>query len=132
MISLYVFGTSRFASALTNVSDAVSIGRRRLAATKPGETPVSRLVEVAAGETAAMNLAGAIGTKPAVGSDTQAPPSGSDRGGNGLIIAGWVGTGALAAGAVVTGILASSKASFPQGRARSVSRSQGRPRLDVA
>lgn len=90
---------------------AVSIGRRRLAATKPGETPVSRLVEVAAGETAAMNLAGAIGTKPAVGSDTQAPPSGSDRGGNGLIIAGWVGTGALAAGAVVTGILASSKAS---------------------
>jgi hypothetical protein len=90
---------------------AVSIGRRRLAATKPGETPVSRLVEVAAGETAAINLAGAIGTKPADGTDTQAPPSGSDRGGNGLLIAGWVGTGALAAGAVVTGILASSKAS---------------------
>ena len=78
MISLYVFGTSRFA------------------ATRPGETPVSRLVEVAAGETAAINLASAIGTKPAVGSDTQAPPSGSDRGGNGLIIAGWIGTGALA------------------------------------
>lgn len=91
---------------------AVSIGRRRLAANKPGETPVSRLVEVAAGETAAINLAGAGGAaKPGDGTDTQAPPSGSDRGGNGLIIAGWVGTGALAAGAVVTGILASSKSS---------------------
>jgi len=91
---------------------AVSVGRRRLAATKPGETPVSRLVEVAAGETAAISLAGGAGTgKAPDGSDTQAPPAGSDHGGNGLIIAGWVGTGALAAGAVVTGILASSKSS---------------------
>lgn len=91
---------------------AVSIGRRRLAATKPGETPVSRLVEVAAGETAAINLAVAGGpTKPADGSDTQAPPAGADHGNNGLLIAGWVGTGALAAGAVVTGILATSKSS---------------------
>lgn len=91
---------------------AVSIGRRRLGATKPGETPVTRLVEVAAGETAAINLAGIGGAaKPADGTDPQAPPAGSDRGGNGLLIAGWVGTGALAAGAVVTGILATSKSS---------------------
>lgn len=92
---------------------AVSIGRRRLGATKAGETPVTRLVEVAAGETAAINLAGIGGpTKPAETADTQAPPAGSaEHGSNGLLIAGWVGTGALAAGAVVTGILATSKSS---------------------
>jgi hypothetical protein len=91
---------------------AVSIGRRRLGATKAGEASVTRLVEVAAGETAAINLAGIGGAaKPADGTDPQAPPAGSDHGGNGLLIAGWVGTGALAAGAVVTGILATSKSS---------------------
>jgi len=73
---------------------------------------VTRLVEVAAGETAAVNLTGIGGAaKPGEGTDTQAPPAGADHGSNGLLIAGWVGTGALAAGAVVTGILATSKSS---------------------
>lgn len=92
---------------------AVSIGRRRLAASKQGEQPISRFVEVAAGETAAISLAGgAVAAKPADPADTtQAPPDRSDSAKKSLLIAGWVGTGALAAGAVVTGILASSKAS---------------------
>jgi hypothetical protein len=90
---------------------AVSIGRRKLSATKAGEAPISRFVEVAAGETAAIALTASALGKPSEPTDTQAPPAGSDRGNNGLLLAGWVGTGALAAGAIVTGILASSKAS---------------------
>jgi hypothetical protein len=89
---------------------AVSIGRRKLSASKSGEAPLSRSVEVAAGETAAISLVAGAAAKPA-DADTHAPPAGSDSGSNGLLLAGWVGTGALAAGAVVTGILASSKAS---------------------
>ena len=88
---------------------AVSIGRRKLSASKPGENAVTRFVEVAAGETAAVSLA--AGGAPAKPEGTEPPPPVVDRGVSPLIIAGWVGTGALAVGAVVTGVLASSKAS---------------------
>ena len=74
---------------------AVSIGRRKLSATKTGENSVSRFVEVAAGETAAVSLAaGGAPTKP---ESTEPPPPVVDRGLNPLIIVGWVGTGQVKA-----------------------------------
>lgn len=90
---------------------AVSVGRHKLAASKSGEAPISRFVEVAAGDTAAISLVGARPATPTESAVTHAPPGGNEGGSSGLLVAGWVATGALAAGAVVTGILASSKAS---------------------
>jgi hypothetical protein len=88
----------------------VSIGKRKISATKSGEPSQTRFVEVAAGETTAVALSsnaagGGSGTQNG-GSSDQAGPQVS-KGTSPLLIVGWVGTGLLAAGAVVTGILAS-------------------------
>ena len=92
----------------------VSIGRRRLVASKTGETTVTRNVEVGAGETVPVQLG--------VASPATTRPRGEDRaevvGGppaprpsSAPLIVGWTVTGVLAAAATVTGIVALSKAS---------------------
>jgi hypothetical protein len=100
---------------------AVSIGRRKISATKAGETTITRSVDVSAGETAEVGLATAATTPKDAPAPTPAPAiarapvpaseSASDRGTSPLLLAGWIGTGALVAGAVVTGILATGEAS---------------------
>lgn len=93
---------------------SVTIGRRKITATRGNEPPITRFVEVAAGETAAVSLTpaagGATGNEPPKTDGTldgTAKPEGS----NTLLVVGWVATGALAVGAVVTGIVASNAAS---------------------
>lgn len=95
----------------------VSIGKRRISATKAGETTQSRVIEVAAGETQPLTLGGAGGPAPTPGqpqkTETTLSTDDATKGDSGktLLILGWAGTAALATGAVVTGILASSAAS---------------------
>ena len=93
---------------------SVSIGRRRVAASRPGETPTSRFVDVAAGETQAISLdavpprASGASPKSQVADVPAAPrpePAHSSSR-TPWIIGGWALTGAVAAGAVVTGIVA--------------------------
>jgi hypothetical protein len=90
----------------------VSVGRRKITVTKAGESNQSRYVEVAAGETAGVAF-GAAAAKGESGNTlaSDQPGPATDKGGNTLLVVGWVATGALAAGAVVTGILAASAAS---------------------
>jgi hypothetical protein len=88
---------------------AVSIGKRKISATKSGEATQTRFVEIPAGETTAVALSGSStggGGQAGGGPADQSGPQVS-KGRSPLLIAGWVGTGLLAAGAVVTGILAS-------------------------
>src|SRR5262249_31093404 len=92
---------------------SVSIGKRRVSATKPGETSLTRTVEVPAGDTETVALvatASPAATRDASTSDT-GQPAASGGGGNTLLLVGWIGTGVLAGGAVVTGILATGAAS---------------------
>jgi hypothetical protein len=91
----------------------VSIGKRRITATKAGETSLSRTVEVPAGETASVALVSTgapAASRDTAGADASAPTA-NGGGGNPLLVAGWIGTGVLAVGAVVTGVLAASAAS---------------------
>jgi hypothetical protein len=94
---------------------SVSLGRRKVTATRANETPITKYMEVAAGETAAVSLApvgGATPTGPDQGTGQPPPADTTPKdGSNTMIIVGWVATGALAVGAVVTGIVASSAAS---------------------
>lgn len=100
-------GTTPLASPL-----AVSVGRRKIIATKTGEQPIVKWVEVAAGDTLPVALTAAPAVAPVAPppSTTPPPPPPEKKSGNGLIIAGWIGTGALFAGTVITGILATSEA----------------------
>jgi hypothetical protein len=91
----------------------VSIGRRKIVATKSGEAPISKLVEVAAGETKPLILEPATqtaGTTAPPPKTLDEPPA-EQKKKSSLYLVGWVTTGVLAAGAVVTGILAAGKAS---------------------
>ena len=100
---------------------AVSVGRRRVTATKPGETPVTRFVEVAAGETVGVNLqAGApvdgakaapIPNRPETKPDVAPPAEDKPASRTPWIVGGWSLTAALAGTAVATGIVSLSKAS---------------------
>ncbi|MBX3234303.1 MAG: hypothetical protein KIT84_21555 [Labilithrix sp.] len=92
---------------------AVSIGRRKLVATKAGEAPQTKFVEVSAGETKAVTFdAGHVAPPPppprASAPEQEGPVVPHKR--SPLYTVGWVTAGALAAGAVVTGILAVSSA----------------------
>ena len=86
----------------------VSIGRRKIGATKLGETPVTRIVEVGAGDTVPVAI-GSTATPPRTGQDVSPADEHSSRGT--WLTIGWIGTGALAVGATVTGIVALSSAS---------------------
>jgi hypothetical protein len=88
----------------------VSVGRRKITATKAGEPPVVKSVEIAAGEYVPVMLTGTSGSHaatppPGAPSPAQPQPEAPKRNGT-LILAGWIGTGALTTGAVITGILA--------------------------
>jgi hypothetical protein len=89
----------------------VAIGRRKITASKPGEAPVSRFVEVAAGDTVPLTLTGLGTTPPPGGGDNSGTPPPTDSRRSTLLTVGWIGTGVLTAGTVVTGILALSSSS---------------------
>jgi hypothetical protein len=90
---------------------AVSIGRRKVVATKAGESPITKFVDISAGDTKPLVLEPAktagVTTNPTTTPD-QPPAEGTKK--SSLYLVGWVTTGVLAAGAVVTGILATTKA----------------------
>jgi tetratricopeptide (TPR) repeat protein len=84
----------------------VSVGRRKVTASMPGLAPVSRYVEVAAGDevAAALALAPPIASVSPLAPEPRAWSEGTPR--STLRWVGWIATGALAAGAGTLGILA--------------------------
>jgi hypothetical protein len=93
-------------------SVGVSVGRRKITATKAGETTLTRTVEVAAGDTQTVSLVAAAGPAPSPTAPSDAPAPAPDKGSRStLLTVGWIGTGVLAAGAIVTGIIATGAAS---------------------
>lgn len=90
----------------------VSIGRRRIVASKAGESSITKFVDVSAGDTKALALEPAKGATPNPTGPTKGPeePPPEPQKKSSLYLVGWVATGALAAGAVVTGIIATTKA----------------------
>jgi hypothetical protein len=97
-------GTTPFASP-----PKVSIGHRKVTATREGQAPVSQFVDISAGETAHVRFNFALPTastaaSSTAASSTAAPPEKSNAGSIALGL--WIGTGALAAGSIVTGVVA--------------------------
>jgi hypothetical protein len=93
----------------------VSVGRRKITATRPGEPVVVRTVEIAAGEYVPVMMQGTGGAAAAPPPSTGAAPPPAQpeepkRNGT-LLTVGWIGTGALVAGTAITGILALDAAS---------------------
>jgi hypothetical protein len=81
----------------------VTIGRRKVTAIIPGRAPITRYVDVAAGETATVDMPiDDSGTPPPT--EPRVEPSAPSS--SVLPIVFWSAAGALAAGAVVTGIVA--------------------------
>jgi tetratricopeptide (TPR) repeat protein len=83
----------------------VSIGHRKVIAAMPGRQPVTRYVDVAADDNAAVTLplgAAEDGAPMAVAQDGAAP----SKAGPTLRVVGWVGTALFAGGAVAFGLLA--------------------------
>jgi hypothetical protein len=87
----------------------VSIGRRRVTATRPGAPPQTQFVDVAAGDTVQLTftlsdvVAPVAPPPPAViAPSVTARPERSNRG----LIVGWTATGVLGVGAAVTAVLA--------------------------
>jgi hypothetical protein len=80
----------------------VSIGHRKVTATRDGQAPVSQYVDIAAGETAHVRFNFALPTTEAA---AQAAPAESSHSGS-IALGLWIGTGALAIGGVATGIVA--------------------------
>lgn len=86
----------------------VSVGKRRITATKDGRTSAPKFVEVSAGETAKVDLKVASeSATPTTGSVNVAPPAEETKKSSVLPIVLFAGAGAAAVTAVVTGILAS-------------------------
>jgi tetratricopeptide (TPR) repeat protein len=85
----------------------VSVGRRKVAASMPGLTPVTRYVEVAAGDDVAVALSLSPPVVP-VSPLTPEPGAWSEETPRSTTLrwVGWITTGALAAGAGTLGILA--------------------------
>jgi hypothetical protein len=83
----------------------VSIGRRKITATREGRPPETRYVDVAAGDTVplALTLAEPIGHSPAA-PGVVPPAHESER--NPLVTGGWVVTGVLGLGAIGAGTIA--------------------------
>ncbi len=92
-------GTTPFASP-----PKVSIGHRKVTATREGQAPVSQFVDISAGETAHVRFNFALPTASTAASSTAAPPEKSNAGSIALGL--WIGTGALAVGSIVTGVVA--------------------------
>ena len=81
----------------------VSIGRRKVTAIREGRSPETRFVDVAAGDTVALNLT--LGDPIARAQPAgPASPSGISR--RDLITPGWITTGVLGTGAVTAGVFA--------------------------
>lgn len=83
---------------------AVSIGKRKVTASKAGETSQTKFVEVAAGDTKPLvfDASAPAGTTKV---DTTTGPVVEQKKSS-LYMIGWITTGVLAAGAVTTGIIA--------------------------
>ena len=90
-------GTTPFASP-----PRVSIGHRKVTATRDGQAPMTQYVDISANETAHVRFNFVLPT--ASGAAGQAPPETSHSGS--LALGLWIGTGALAVGSITTGILA--------------------------
>ena len=92
-------GTTPFASP-----PKVSIGHRKVTATREGQAPVTQYVDISAGETAHVRFNFALPTSSTAAASAAVPPDKSDAGSiaRGL----WIGTGALAVGSIVTGVVA--------------------------
>jgi hypothetical protein len=89
----------------------VSIGRRKIVATLPGRTPVTRFIDVAADDTVPVALFlpnGEASTAPslALSPTPRVETASSDGTWHTLRIAGWITAGASAAGAITFGALA--------------------------
>lgn len=91
-------GTTPFASP-----PRVSIGHRKVTATRDGFAPVSQFVDISAGETAHVRFNFALPTAGGSGAET-VPPEGSHS--DAIALGLWIGTGALAIGAISTGVVA--------------------------
>lgn len=92
-----------------------AVGKRKIVVSSPGQQPVTRFVEVAAGEITHVEVKfeapapKSVATTPTT---TEPPPAAqASSSGSALPLVLWISAGALAAGAVTTGILASSAAS---------------------
>jgi len=86
----------------------VSIGRRRVTATRPGVPPQTQFIDVAAGDTVQLAFTLSEAVAPVAQPPVVVPPSVTARPGrsNRGLIVGWTATGVLGAGAVVTAVLA--------------------------
>jgi tetratricopeptide (TPR) repeat protein len=89
----------------------VSVGHRRLVASMPGRSAVTRYLDVAAGDelSVTLTLPAPVDAIPAVSAGPQSPSPGSA--GQPLSVStlrtiGWIATGTLAAGAITFGVLA--------------------------
>ncbi len=94
----------------------IAVGRHRVTAQREGQPPVTRVIEIAAGETATVRLDLDAGARPVpatsapVASSAPAPigaaPPPPEGGHSAWMPVAWVATGALAVGATVTGVIA--------------------------
>jgi hypothetical protein len=86
----------------------VGVGKHRISLVRQGAATETRIVEVAAGETKALNF-NIETAKASPEGQTSSPPQDAPKQAEGVrteAYVGWVITGALAAGTVVTGVLA--------------------------
>jgi hypothetical protein len=81
----------------------ITIGHRKVTANVPGRSPVTRYIDVAAGETVTVDLL-PVDDKGAAGPSATAEPP--EPRSSALPTVMWVTAGALAAGAIVTGVVA--------------------------
>jgi PEGA domain len=93
----------------------VSVGRRKVIASMAGRVPVTRYLEVAAGDDleVTLPLAAPVESPASPPPSERAEPAGAaspPSDGSRLKVVGWVATGALAAGAAVFGVLALTEA----------------------
>ena len=87
-----------------------TIGHRKVQLNPPGGAPVSRYVDVASGETAALTL-DAEPARDARVADIGAPGPQAEKRDNTRVIVGWSATGAFAVATTITGVLAINAAS---------------------
>jgi hypothetical protein len=99
----------------------VSIGHRRIAASMPGHTAVTRYVDVATDDNVTVTLqipdAGGASPTPVTKHDADGAGAGraaADGSGRTMQVLGWITTGALAVGAIATGIVALHESSVLQ------------------
>ena len=87
----------------------VSVGRRKISISAPGHAPVTKWIEIAAGETVRMPIT--LEAQDANRGAEHPSPAHDDSSRTTLLTAGWVTTAILATGTVFTGVIAISSAS---------------------